>query len=92
MKPFRFSLTFSVLASVSCLLVLTWILLSLISFKTAEKDLFAQKIEEGRLLLAIFNDILPISLAAPGTDSAADKFADCGANARVFGGLVVGKG
>jgi hypothetical protein len=92
MKPFRFSLTFSVLASVSCLLVLTWILLSLISFKTAEKDLFAQKIEEGRLLLAIFNDILPISLAAPGTDSAADKFADRVAKERGFVGLLVVNG
>ena len=92
MKPFRFSLTFSFLASVSCLLVLTWILLSLISFKTAENDLFAQKIEEGRLLLAIFNDILPIPLAAPHPGSVAGKFADRVAKERGFAGLLIVNG
>ncbi len=58
-RSFRFSLTFAILSSLACLLVLTWILLSLISFKTAEKDLFAQKNEEARVLLASFISILP---------------------------------
>jgi signal transduction histidine kinase len=51
MKPARFSLTFAILSSLASLLVLTWILLSLISFKTAENDLYTQKREEMRLLL-----------------------------------------
>ena len=59
MKPFRFSLTFSILASLASLLGLTWILLSLISFKTAEQDLLAQKSEEVRVLLASIIGVLP---------------------------------
>ena len=59
-RPFRFSLTFALLSSLACLLVLTWILLSLISFKTAEKDLLTQKNEEARVLLAAFISIFPI--------------------------------
>jgi two-component system, NtrC family, sensor kinase len=58
MKTFRFSLTALILASLSLLLVLTWLLLSLISFKTAEKDMLAQKSEEGRLLLAAFTHLI----------------------------------
>jgi hypothetical protein len=59
-RSFRISLTFALLSSLACLLVLTWILLSLISFKTAEKDLLAQKNEEARVLLASFISIFPI--------------------------------
>ncbi len=59
-RSFRFSLTFAILSSLACLLVLTWILLSLISFKTAEKDLFAQKNEEARVILSSFVSILPV--------------------------------
>lgn len=89
MKPFRFSLTFALLASLACLLVLTWILLSLISFKTAEKDLLAQKNEEGRVLLAAFNSILPFPLAAPGVESAAGRFVARLAGERGFAGLLM---
>jgi two-component system, NtrC family, sensor kinase len=48
----RFSLTVAIVSSLACLLLLTWILISLISFKTAENDLKAQKLEESRLLAA----------------------------------------
>lgn len=50
MTSFRFNLTFAIVSTLACLLLLSWILLSLISFKTAEQDLQAQKIAEGRLL------------------------------------------
>ena len=63
MKPFRFSLTFAILSSLVFLLVLTWLLLSLISFKTAENDLLAQKNDEGRLLVASVVSILPEDLS-----------------------------
>ena len=42
-QRFRFNLTFAILASLAALLLLTWLLLSIISFKTAEKDLLAAK-------------------------------------------------
>ena len=73
LKSFRFSLTFALLSSLACLLLLTWILLSLISFKTAEKDLLEQKNEEARILLASFMAIIPDPFSpfdeksAPGT-------------------------
>lgn len=50
MRPYRFSLTAAIVLSLACLLLLTWLLLSLISFKTAEQDLKSRKIEESRLL------------------------------------------
>ncbi|MBI1922452.1 MAG: HAMP domain-containing protein [Geobacter sp.] len=53
MKGYRPSLTFSILASLAFLLILTWLLLSLISFKTAEQDLFAQKREHARIVLSM---------------------------------------
>jgi two-component system, NtrC family, sensor kinase len=74
MSSLRFSLTFYILSALSCLLVLTWILLSLISFKTAENDLFAQKGEEGRLLLSSIVELLPRPLAAPPPGSAAASY------------------
>ena len=61
MKQFRFSLGFLILSSLSFLLVLTWILLSLISFRTAENDLLQQKSDKARLLLASFTTLVPAS-------------------------------
>lgn len=75
MKIFRFSLTFAILASLSSLLVLTWLLLGLISFKTSEKDLIAQKSDEGRLLLAAFIHLLPQSFERDLDPGAAQSFA-----------------
>lgn len=62
MARFRPSLTFSILASLACLLVLTWLLFSLLAFKTAQNDLYAQKSEHARLLLANFVNQLPDQL------------------------------
>jgi len=53
MKGYRFSLTISILASLAFLLILTWLLLSLISFKTAEQDLLAQKRGHARVVLSM---------------------------------------
>ena len=74
-RSFRFSLTFAILSSLACLLVLTWLLLSLISFKTAEKDLFTQKNEEARILLASFIAILPSPASSMNGTTAADALA-----------------
>ncbi len=89
MKKFRFSLTFAILASLSCLLIFTWLLLSLISFKTSEKDLLAQKSEEGRLLLSAFLNLLPEDLAAGIEPSAANRFAKRLAAENYFRGILV---
>lgn len=94
MKPYRFSLTFAILASLTCLLLLTWFLLSLISFKTAENDLIAQKNEEGRLLLSSFINLLPSQPIATEGFATARRFAERLAAEKNFAGLVVidGKG
>ncbi|MCM2359773.1 MAG: HAMP domain-containing protein, partial [Geobacteraceae bacterium] len=89
MRPFRFSLTFSILSSLACLLGLTWILLSLISFKTAENDLLSQKSEEGRVLLASFLSILPASFPHPLEDAPVRRFAAKLAEERDFAGIFV---
>lgn len=89
MKPFRFSLTFSILSSLACLLGLTWILLSLISFKTAEQDLLAQKSEEGRVLLASFLSILPGSLPNLEEEAPAGRFVAKLAQEPDFAGITV---
>ena len=88
MRKFRFSLTFAILASLSCLLIFTWLLLSLISFKTSEKDLLAQKNEEGRLLLSAFLHLLPENLTA-GIDPATHRFVTRLAAERFFRGILV---
>jgi signal transduction histidine kinase len=88
-RPFRFSLTFALLSSLACLLVLTWILLSLISFKTAEKDLLTQKNEEARVLLAAFVSIFPISSSPVNNDSTVATFAGKLAQEKDFAGLSV---
>jgi two-component system, NtrC family, sensor kinase len=85
----RFSLTFYILSALSALLVLTWILLSLISFKTAENDLFAQKGEQGRLLLSSIAELLPRPLAAPQPGSAAERYVALLAREKSFAGLLV---
>lgn len=59
MRPLRLSLTASILAFLSCLLLLTWLLFSLLAFKTAANDLYAQKSEHARMLLATFVSQLP---------------------------------
>lgn len=64
MRGYRPSLTFSILASLACLLLLTWILFSLFALTTAERDLYAQKADHARMLLATFVNQLPEVLPA----------------------------
>ena len=88
MARFRPSLTFSILASLTCLLVLTWLLFSLLAFKTAKNDLYGQKNEHARLLLSNFVNQLPdqlpsfpegmLSLNSPGATYAARLAEDAG--------------
>lgn len=89
MRKFRFSLTFAILASLSCLLIFTWLLLSLISFKTSEKDLLAQKSEEGRFLLAAFLHLLPENFETGVDPIVAERFASRLAAESFFRGIVV---
>lgn len=62
MIRYRPTLTISILASLGLLLVLTWLLFSLLSFKTAANDLYAQKGEHARTLLKAFISLLPDSI------------------------------
>jgi len=62
MTSYRPSLTFSILAFLGSLLVLTWLLFSLLAFKTAANDLYAQKGEHARTLLKAFVSLLPDSI------------------------------
>ncbi|RII27221.1 MAG: two-component sensor histidine kinase [Geobacter sp.] len=89
MKPIRINLTFAILASLACLLSLTWILLSIISFKTAEKDLLTQKNEEGRILLSSFVNLVPLPLIRLNDASPAGIFARRLVNERAITGLTV---
>ncbi|WP_243371429.1 ATP-binding protein [Geotalea sp. SG265] len=89
MRPFRISLTVSILSSLACLLILTWLLLSLISFKTAEKDLLHQKNDEGRILLAAFVDVLPTSLGNLPGDTIIRNFSARLAKEKDFAGIHV---
>ncbi len=59
MTRYRPSLTVSILAFLGLLLVLTWLLFSLLAFKTAANDLYAQKGEHARTLLKAFVSLLP---------------------------------
>ncbi|EKD34272.1 MAG: sensor histidine kinase, partial [uncultured bacterium] len=70
MRRLRFSLSFLILSSLTFLLVLTWFLLSLISFKTAESDLLRQKSDKARILLASFTALVPPSLDGIGSSAA----------------------
>lgn len=62
MSRYRPSLTVSILAFLGLLLVLTWLLFSLLAFKTAANDLYAQKGEHARTLLKAFVNLLPETL------------------------------
>ncbi len=62
MTRYRPSLTVSILAFLGLLLVLTWLLFSLLAFKTAANDLYAQKGEHARTLLKAFVSLLPDSI------------------------------
>jgi len=64
MRRYRLNLTVSILAFLSCLLLLTWLLFSLLAFKTAANDLYAQKGEHARMLLATFTSQLPDAIPA----------------------------
>jgi len=66
MKIFRLSLTVTILASLASLLILTWLLLSIIAFTTAEKDLYTMKGETGKALLAMVLRAIPVPLVASG--------------------------
>ncbi len=59
MRTFRPSLTVSILAFLSCLLLLTWLLFSLFAFRTAANDLYDQKANHARTLLTAFINQLP---------------------------------
>lgn len=59
MRTFRPSLTVSILAFLSCLLLLTWLLFSLFAFRTAANDLYDQKANHARTLLSAFISQLP---------------------------------
>ncbi|QWV95714.1 HAMP domain-containing protein [Geomonas oryzisoli] len=71
------------------LLVLTWLLLSLISFRTAEKDLLDQSGDEARLLLSSIVLLLPRPIAPPEPGSPASKYIDHLRNHRRFEGLLM---
>lgn len=88
MKQFRFSLSFLILSSLSFILVLTWVLLSLISFTTAENDLLQQKSDKARLLLASFTALVPPDLTAVAS-SPAGAMAERLAREGEFVGLAV---
>jgi hypothetical protein len=89
MKPFRFNLTFSILASLACLLGLSWLLLSLISFKTAEQDLLTQKSEAARITLATFISVLPEGLTGVHGNVTVERFAANLAREWDFAGITV---
>ncbi len=89
MKTFRFSLTFAIPALLSCLLLLTWLLLSPISFKISEKDLIAQKSEQGKLLLSSFLNLLPEGLPGAGDLGAARDFSVTLSREKDFRGILI---
>ncbi len=89
MKPYRFSLTFIILSSLTLLLILTWFLVSLISFKTAENDLISQKNEEGRVLLASFASLYSAKIPENERIKAIEHFAEKLSTYKSFAGLTV---
>jgi signal transduction histidine kinase len=88
-RPFRFSLTFALLSSLATLLLLTWILLSIISFKTAQNDLLSQKNEEARILLSTFIGIIPPPYTLPDLNGSPGAFINRLASEGDFAGLLV---
>ena len=59
MATVRLSLTASILAFLTCMLLLAWLLFSTLAFKTSANDLYSQKGEYGRTLLGVFAAQLP---------------------------------
>lgn len=59
MRHFRPSLTVSIMAFLGCLLLITWLLFSMLAFKTAANDLYAQKGEHAKVLLTAFTSQIP---------------------------------
>lgn len=84
-SPYRCSLTFAILASLASLLLLTWLLLSIISFKTAEKDLLTAKNTHAATLLKI----IIASLPEPADPALLQPLADALANESDFSGLTL---
>ena len=64
MKTYRPGLTVSILAFLSCLLLLAWFLFSLFAFRTAANDLYALKLRHAKMLLTTFVSQLPDSIPA----------------------------
>ncbi|MDD2365213.1 MAG: HAMP domain-containing sensor histidine kinase [Desulfuromonadaceae bacterium] len=62
MARYRPGLTLTILAFLSLLLLLAWLLFSILAFKTAANDLYAQKSEHARTLLKAFVSLLPDSI------------------------------
>jgi signal transduction histidine kinase len=62
MPRYRPSLTVAILTFLGLLLIITWLLFSLLAFKTAANDLYAQKAEHARTLLKTFVSLLPDTL------------------------------
>lgn len=85
----RISLTFMILTSIASILILTWALLSLISFRTAQQDLFAQKSEFSRFLLSSFTELVPKPLPRDGIGQDAERFAGMLKDEMDFASLLV---
>ncbi|NJD89954.1 MAG: HAMP domain-containing protein [Geobacter sp.] len=86
---YRINLTFSILASLAALLLLTWILLSIISFKIAEKDLVSAKAAHALLMAKIAAALVP---DRPAVADMAALAATLGAEKDFAGLLVAGAG
>ena len=64
MTPLRLSLSAAILSALALVLIVTWFLLGVVSYKTTERNLYAQKADEGRLLMAALTHLLPEEIAA----------------------------
>lgn len=89
MPRYRPPLTVSILAFLGLLLVLTWLLFSVLAFKTAANDLYAQKGEYASTLLKTFVSLLPDSMPTYpegfiATDSLASQYIQKLADEPVF--------
>lgn len=62
MFSYRPGLTVSIMAFLCFLLLMTWLMFSLLAYKTAANDLYAQKGEHARTLLSTFVSQLPENL------------------------------
>jgi signal transduction histidine kinase len=75
-QRYRFNLTFAILASLAALLLLTWILLSIISFKTAEKDLLSARSSHAASLLHFILATVPDPIDGAALTRVTAAFAD----------------